>query len=101
MSIGKEKEPAEQISGSFTMQIQDDRSIDFHINMAGQGAFSTKDVGENEEYTAEGKAFLKEGPVAPKEMASSRERTPTPFKRSWAMTFPVNTSWYSFSIGRR
>lgn len=60
MSIGKEKEPVEQISGSFTMQIQDDRSIDFHINMAGQGAFSTKDVGENEEYIAEGKAFLKE-----------------------------------------
>lgn len=60
MSIGKEREPVEQISGSFTMQIQDDRSIDFHINMAGQGAFSTKDVGENEEYIAEGKAFLKE-----------------------------------------
>ena len=60
MSIGKEKEPAEQISGSFTMQIQDDRSIDFHINMAGQGAFSTKDIGENQEYTIEGKAFLKE-----------------------------------------
>ncbi len=50
MSIGKEKEPAEQISGSFTMQIQDDRSIDFHINMAGQGAFSTKDIGENQEW---------------------------------------------------
>lgn len=60
MSIGKEKEPAEQILGSFTMQIQDDRSIDFHINMAGQGAFSTKDIGENQEYTIEGKAFLKE-----------------------------------------
>lgn len=60
MSIGKEKEPVEQISGSFTMQIQDDRSIDFHINMAGQGAFSTKDIGENEEYITEGKAFLKE-----------------------------------------
>ncbi len=60
MSIGKEKEPAEQISGSFTMQIQDDRSIDFHINMAGQGAFSTKDAEENQEYTAEGKAFLRE-----------------------------------------
>ncbi len=60
MSIGKEKEPAEQISGSFTMQIQDDRSIDFYINMAGQGTFSTKDIGENQEYTIEGKAFLKE-----------------------------------------
>lgn len=60
MSIGKEKEPAEQISGSFTMQIQDDRSIDFHINMDGQGAFSTEDIGENQEYTIEGKAFLKE-----------------------------------------
>ena len=40
------------------MQIQDDRSIDFHINMAGQGAFSTKDIGENQEYTIEGKAFF-------------------------------------------
>lgn len=60
MSIGKEKEPVGQISGTFTMQIQDDRSIDFHINMAGQGAFSTKDIGKNQEYTIEGKAFLKE-----------------------------------------
>lgn len=34
--------------------------IEFHINMAGQGAFSTHSVDENEEYVAEGKAFLKE-----------------------------------------
>ena len=34
------------------------------------------------------------------EIASSRVSTPVPFRRSCAMTLPVNISWYSRSSGR-
>ena len=53
-------ESGEQANGTFAMEIREDRSMDFHINFAGQISFSVKDTEPGQEYVASTKGFLKE-----------------------------------------
>lgn len=73
ISIGTEREPIEQLSGIFTMQLKENYAIDFNINASGRYSFKTEKIILDTEAMAAVKQFLenfqeveinKETPVA-------------------------------------
>lgn len=58
--LREKKEQEEPLSGTFAMEIREDRSMDFHINFAGQISFSVKDTDQGEEYLSSAIGFLEE-----------------------------------------
>lgn len=44
LSIGEERQPVDQLSGMFTIKVNKDHSMDFHINGAGLLSFSTDPI---------------------------------------------------------
>lgn len=44
MSVGAEREPSPQLSGTIAMELSKNYSMDFHINCSGQGSFSTPEI---------------------------------------------------------
>lgn len=43
-SIGKDKEPVEQLVGTFTMQLKENHAIDFNINASGRASYKTEEI---------------------------------------------------------
>lgn len=60
MSIGTEREPVEQLSGTFTMQLREDFCIDMNINCAGRISFKTDPIEFDKENVVSARAFLQE-----------------------------------------
>ncbi|MDC7286328.1 hypothetical protein NXH76_00800 [Blautia schinkii] len=60
MSIGKEREPVDQLSGLFTMQLRDHFAIDFNFNCAGLASYKTDEIEYDIENFASTKGFLQE-----------------------------------------
>ena len=44
ISIGKEREPIDQLIGTFTMQLRENYAIEFNINSAGRSSFKTNEI---------------------------------------------------------
>lgn len=60
ISVGKEREPVNQLSGTFTMQLKENHVIDFNINSSGRASFKTDEVILDTETMASTKGFLRE-----------------------------------------
>lgn len=44
ISIGTEREPMEQLTGNFTMQLEENNAINFNINAGGRASFQTEQI---------------------------------------------------------
>lgn len=60
ISIGKEREPVNQLSGTFTLQLKENHAIDFNINSSGRASFKTDEIIHDTETMASAKGFLQE-----------------------------------------
>lgn len=60
ISIGKEREPINQLAGTFTMQLRENHAIDFNINSGGSASFKTDEIILDTEIMASTKGFLQE-----------------------------------------
>ena len=60
ISIGEDREPVEQLEGTFAMQLQENYVIDFHINCAGRMSSQSEEIVFDSESMASTKAFLQE-----------------------------------------
>ncbi len=60
VSIGRDREPIEQLTGTFTMQLREDYAIDFIINAGGRASYKTDEILLNSEIVASTKGFLQE-----------------------------------------
>lgn len=60
VSIGTEREPVEQLTGTFTMQLKENYAIDFNINASGRASYKTDDIILDTETMASTKSFLQE-----------------------------------------
>ncbi|HSH50422.1 MAG TPA: hypothetical protein VK982_01725 [Bacteroidales bacterium] len=60
ISIGKEREPVNQLSGTFTLQLKENHAIDFNINSSGRASFKTDEIILDTETMASAKGFLQE-----------------------------------------
>ncbi len=60
MSIGKERRPVSRLSGTIAMELRDNYSIDFNINCAGRGSFSSEEIELEQELLSSTKGFLTE-----------------------------------------
>lgn len=58
MSIGAERQPVSSLSGTIAMELREDYSIDFNINCAGRGSFSSEKIEFKAEALGSTKAFL-------------------------------------------
>lgn len=60
ISIGTEREPIEQLTGTFTMQLKENYAIDFNINSSGRASYKTDEIILDTETMASTKGFLQE-----------------------------------------
>lgn len=60
ISIGTEREPVEQLTGTFAMQLKENYSIDFNINSSGRASYKTDEIILDTETMASTKGFLQE-----------------------------------------
>lgn len=60
ISIGKEREPVNQLIGTFTLQLKENHAIDFNINSSGRASFKTDEIILDTETMASAKGFLQE-----------------------------------------
>lgn len=60
ISIGTDREPIDQLTGTFTMQIRENYAIDFIINADGTASYKTDEIVLNSETMASIKGFLQE-----------------------------------------
>ncbi|WP_236912116.1 hypothetical protein [Clostridium sp. Cult1] len=60
ISIGKEREPVNQLSGTFNLQLKENHAIDFNINSSGRASFKTDEIILDTETMASAKGFLQE-----------------------------------------
>lgn len=60
ISIGEEREPVEQLEGTFTMQLQEKYVVDFHINCAGRMSSQSEEIVFDSEGISSTKVFLQE-----------------------------------------
>ena len=60
ISIGAEREPIDELAGTFTMQLQDDYKIDFSITAGGRASYTTHAITLDTDIMASVKGFLTE-----------------------------------------
>ena len=60
ISIGEDREPIEQLEGTFAMQMQENYVVDFHINCAGRMSSQSEEIMLDNEAMASVKVFLQE-----------------------------------------
>lgn len=60
ISIGTDREPIEQLAGTFTMQLKENYTIDFNINASGRASYKTNEIILDAEIMASTKEFLQE-----------------------------------------
>ena len=59
-SIGKDREPVEQLTGTFAMQLRENNAINFNINVSGRASYLTDEIILDKEIMASMKGFLQE-----------------------------------------
>lgn len=60
ISIGTDREPIEQLTGAFTMQLKENYAIEFNINASGRASYKTDEIMLDSETMASTKGFLQE-----------------------------------------
>lgn len=60
ISIGLDRKPTDQLTGTFTMQLKDNYAIDFNINSSGRASYKTNEISLDSEAVASVKGFLQE-----------------------------------------
>ena len=60
VSIGTDREPIEQLTGTFTMQLKENYEIDFNINASGRASYKIDEIILDAEIMASSKGFLQE-----------------------------------------
>lgn len=60
ISIGTDKKPTDQLTGTFTMQLKENYAIGFIINSSGSASYQTDEISLDSEETASVKGFLQE-----------------------------------------
>ena len=60
ISIGTDRKPIDQLTGTFAMQLKENYSIDFHINASGVASYKTDEILLDSEIIASVKSFLQE-----------------------------------------
>lgn len=60
ISIGTDRKPIDQLTGTFAMQLKENYSIDFHINAGGVASYKTDEILLDSEIIASVKSFLQE-----------------------------------------
>lgn len=60
ISLGTDRKPTDRITGTFAMQLQDNYSIDFHINASGRASYQTEEISLDNEAMASIKGFLQD-----------------------------------------
>lgn len=60
ISIGTDREPIEQLTGTFTMQLKENYVIDFNINAGGRASYKTDEIILDLETIASTRSFLQE-----------------------------------------
>lgn len=60
ISIGTDREPVKQLTGTFTMQLKENLAIDFNINASGRASYKTDEIVLDTETMASTKSFLQE-----------------------------------------
>ena len=60
ISIGTDRVPAEQLTGTFTMQLKENYAIDFNINASGRASYRTDEIILDAETMVSTKGFLQE-----------------------------------------
>ena len=60
ISIGTDRKPIDQLTGTFTMQLKENYTIDFVINAGGKASYKTDEILLDNEATASIKGFLQE-----------------------------------------
>lgn len=60
ISIGTDREPSDQLVGTFTMQLKENYAMDFNINADGLSSYKTDEIVLKNEITASTKGFLQE-----------------------------------------
>ncbi len=60
ISIGTDREPMEQLTGTFTMQLKENYSIDFNINTSGRASYKTDEIILDTEIMTSTRSFLEE-----------------------------------------
>lgn len=58
VSLGADRKPEDQLTGTFAMQLKENYSIDFHINASGLVSYQTDEISLDTEPTASVKGFL-------------------------------------------
>lgn len=58
VSLGTDRKPEDQLTGTFAMQLKENYSIDFHINASGLASYQTDEISLDTEPTASVKGFL-------------------------------------------
>lgn len=58
VSLGTDRKPEGQLTGTFAMQLKENYSIDFHINASGLASYQTDEISLDTEPTASVKGFL-------------------------------------------
>lgn len=60
VSIGSDRKPVDQLIGTFTMQLKDNYTIDFNINLSGGASYKTDEILLDHEISVSAKWFLEE-----------------------------------------
>lgn len=60
ISIGADRLPTDQLTGTFTMHLKENYAIDFNINASGRASFTTEELSLDIEAMASTKYFLQE-----------------------------------------
>lgn len=60
ISIGTERIPINQLTGTFTMQLKENYVIDFNINTRGRASYTTEEIQLDNEVMVSAKGFLEE-----------------------------------------
>lgn len=60
ISIGTDRKPTDQLTGTFTMQLKENYVIDFNINVSGRASYKTNEILLDREAMASVKEFLRE-----------------------------------------
>lgn len=60
ISIGADRKPTDQLTGTFTMQLKENHAIDFNINASGRASYKTDEILLESEALASVKGFLQE-----------------------------------------
>lgn len=88
ISIGADRKPTDQLTGTFTMQLKENHAIDFNINASGRASYKTDEILLESETLGAVKVFLQEF-----QTVATNTETPVAL-----MVYDSGTSMRSYSL---